>query len=84
MRPVQFFSEEYLERCKRMTPEQILRFLDEFRRLQAPARPPGTRLVPVEVPEDLLQAFRDKAREHGVPFQTQLERLMQQWIDREP
>ena len=40
MRPVQFFSDEYLDQCKRMKPADVLRFLDEFRRLYAPPRPP--------------------------------------------
>ena len=31
-RAVQFFSDEYLERCREFTPAQIARFLDEFRR----------------------------------------------------
>lgn len=35
MRPVQYFTDEYLERCKQMTPEQILQFLEEFRLLFA-------------------------------------------------
>ena len=38
MRPVQFFSDEYLDQCRRMKPADVLRFLDEFRRLYAPAR----------------------------------------------
>lgn len=32
-RPVQYFSDAYLERCRQLTPAQIVRFLDEFRRL---------------------------------------------------
>lgn len=35
MRPVQYFTDEYLEQCKLMTPEQILQFLEEFRLLFA-------------------------------------------------
>ena len=34
---VQFFSDEYLERCREFTPAQIARFLDEFRRNYAAA-----------------------------------------------
>jgi hypothetical protein len=35
MRPVQYFTPEYLEQCKQMTPGQILQFLEEFRLLFA-------------------------------------------------
>jgi len=31
--PVQYFTDEYLERCKTMTPLQILEFLEDFRTL---------------------------------------------------
>ncbi len=37
MRPVQYFTTEYLERCRVLTPDQIIRFLDEFRQLHGPA-----------------------------------------------
>ena len=35
MRPVQYFTDEYLEQCRQMTPQQILQFLEEFRLLFA-------------------------------------------------
>ncbi len=80
MRPVQYFSKEYLEQCKRMKPADILRFLDEFRRLYAPARGRGSRLISLKVPEDLLEAFKAKARLHDVRYQTQIKRLMTEWV----
>lgn len=45
MRPVQYFSDAYLEQCRQMTPEQILQFLEEFRLLFA-ARAAEERLPP--------------------------------------
>lgn len=30
-RPIQYFSDEYLERCKLMTPMQIIQFEEDFR-----------------------------------------------------
>ena len=32
---LQLFTKEYLEYCKKLSPYQILKFLDEFRRLHA-------------------------------------------------
>jgi hypothetical protein len=32
MRPVQTFTDEYLEQGRRMTPDQVIRFLEDFRR----------------------------------------------------
>lgn len=37
MRPVQYLSDDYLRRCRALTPDQILRFLDEFRQLHRTA-----------------------------------------------
>lgn len=34
-RPVQYFTKEYLQQCKKMTPMQIIQFLEEFRELMA-------------------------------------------------
>ncbi len=62
IRPVQYFSDEYLEQCKQMKPAQILRFLDEFRQLYSPARRRASRSISLRVPEHLLEAFKAKAR----------------------
>ncbi len=80
MRPVQYFSKEYLEQCKGMKPADILRFLDEFRRLYSPAARKGSRLISLKVPENLLEAFKAKARLHDVPYQTQIKHLMTKWV----
>ena len=83
MRPVQYFSEEYLERCRAMSPEQVLRFLEDFRVLHAAgAQPAKSRLISIKVPEPLLESFRTKARLNGTPYQTQIKRLMSAWLDR--
>lgn len=80
MRAVQYFSKEYLEQCKGMKPADILRFLDEFRRLHAPAARRGSKLISLKVPENLLDAFKAKASLHDVPYQTQIKRLMVEWV----
>ena len=65
MRPVQFFSDEYLEHCKSFSAEQILGFLEDFRLLHEP--PQRSKLISLKVPEYLLGAFRRKADAIGVP-----------------
>jgi predicted DNA binding CopG/RHH family protein len=80
MRPVQYFSKEYLAQCRKMTPEQIVEFLENFRELQAnAAKPAKSRLISLKVPEPLLASFKTKARLSGVPYQTQIKRLMTDW-----
>jgi len=39
-RPVQLFSDEYLERCRKLSTMDIVRFLDDFRRIHAAPRGP--------------------------------------------
>lgn len=79
MRPVQFFTDEYLEQCRGMTADQVIRFLEDFRNLHA-GRPARSKLISLKVPEDLLQAFRQRAELAGVPYQAQIKRLMREWV----
>lgn len=84
MRPVQHFTPEYLEQCREMTPDQVIRFMEDFRRLHgsgatgvARAR---SRLISIKVPEDLLEAFKVKSRLEGRPYQAQIKALMKAWL----
>lgn len=79
MRPVQKFSDDYLERCGEMSHDDIARFLDDFRRVHA-NRPARSRLISIKVPGDLLAAFKAKARLCNVPYQTQIKKLMKHWL----
>jgi len=79
MKVVQTFSDEYLERCRDMSHDEIARFLDDFRRLHGKRRSPS-RLISMKVPEDLLAAFKANAKLHNVPYQTQIKRLMTAWL----
>lgn len=80
MKSVQYFPKEYLERCASMKPEQILQFLEDFRKLHSYDKSQRTKLISIKVPENLLNAFRAKARVSGIPYQTQIKRLMEEWM----
>ena len=82
MRPVQRFTDDYLATCREMTPAQIIRFLEDFRRLHGGSRAPS-RLISLKVPEDLLEAFKTKAKLAGRPYQTKIKDLMQGWVLRD-
>jgi predicted DNA binding CopG/RHH family protein len=83
MKPVQYFTPEYLEQCRRMTPDQVIRFLEDFRMLHA-GRAGGSRsrsrLISLKVPEDLLELFKARARLAGRPYQTVIKELMRAWV----
>ena len=79
MRPVQYFSDEYLEQCRAMQPDDIIRYLEDFRRLHS-SRPAPSKLISVKVPRDLLEAFKTRAKLAGIPYQTQIKALMRAWV----
>ena len=80
MRPVQYFSKEYLEHCSAVKPEQILAFLEDFRLLHSGKAKSKSKLISIKVPEQLLSAFKEKARQEGIPYQTQIKTLMEKWL----
>lgn len=80
MRPVQYFSDEYLAQCRKMRPQQIAAFLEDFRLLHG-GKPTRSRLISMKVPEALLSAFKAKAALSGIPYQAQIKRLMAAWLE---
>ena len=80
MKALQRFTNEHLEYGKSLTPDQVLRFLDDFRRLHG-NRPSVSKLISMKVPEDLLDAFKTRAKITGTPYQTQIKKLMKAWVN---
>ena len=81
-RPVQRFTPAYLERCRELSPDDIVRFLDDFKKIQGAANA-RSRLISLKVPEPLLAAFKVQARLRDVRYQTQIKTLMRKWLDQE-
>lgn len=79
MKPVQYFSSEYLKQCRKMTPDEIIRFLDEFRCLHG-HKPAPSKLISLKVPQDLLESFKAKSRLNNTAYQTQIKKLMRAWV----
>ena len=76
---LQLFSKEYLERCKKMTPSEAIEFLENYRMLFA--RPATkSKLISLKIEPTLLQVFKQKAELLGVPYQTQIKKLMTAWV----
>ena len=80
MRPVQHFSDEYLDQCRDMTADQIIRFLEDFRQLHGNNMTSGTKLISIKVPVALLNVFRTKAARKDIPYQTKIKSLMKDWV----
>ncbi|MEE8429223.1 MAG: hypothetical protein V3S33_06955 [Gammaproteobacteria bacterium] len=66
MKPVQYFSDEYLEQCKDAKPEAILEFLEGFRLMNS--KPAKSKLISMKIPEVLLTSFRSKCELKNVRY----------------
>jgi predicted DNA binding CopG/RHH family protein len=81
MKAVQYISPEYLEHCKKMSTDEIAEFLESYRLLhQASQVEEKSKLISIKMPEHLLRAFRGKCKLHGMKYQTQIKRLMLEWV----
>lgn len=78
MKPVQLFSDEYLDQCRDATPEAILEFLESFRQIGDVSG--KSKLISIKIPLPLLDGFRRKCGLENVKYQTQIKRLMDQWL----
>jgi len=78
-KPIQYFDKEYLERSKELTPDQILLFLDDFQKLMS-GTPEKCQLISLKIEPSLLRAFKIKAQLFGIPYQTQIKKLMKEWV----
>lgn len=76
---LQKFTPEYLEECKKMSPLEILNFIENFRNLIL-AQPSKTKLISLKVEEDLLDTFRKKCELSGLKYQTQIKKLMRDFL----
>ncbi|MCF6317894.1 MAG: hypothetical protein L3J83_01235 [Proteobacteria bacterium] len=79
MKALQKFSDEYLERCKGLSIEERLDFIENFRLMHSEIHSPS-KLISLKVPEPLLNSFKQKAKLEGLAYQTQIKKLMKDWL----
>ena len=78
-KPVQFFTKEYLERCAGISPEEIIEFLENYRFLVSEVHE-KCHLISLKVEPSLLNTFKQKAALEGISYQTQIKKLMRDWV----
>lgn len=79
-RPIQYFSREYLQSCKSMTPMQILEYEENFRTLiSLQSRESDLSFLDPA----LLHVFKAKATSRNIDYHAQIEMLMKEWIEKE-
>lgn len=79
-RPVQYFSDDYLEYCRQLTPDQIIEFLEHFREVAHGSGRSSSKLISIKIPENLLSTFKFKARSKGQRYQSVIKDLMRKWL----
>ncbi len=78
---IQYFSDEALRRGKRLSTEEIIVFVENFRILLAETKEPDKSiLISLKVPSRLLSTFRLVANAEGKKYQTKLKELMKEYI----
>lgn len=79
MKPVQHFNKEYIERCRELSPDQILEFLENFRMLLSESTE-KCQQISLKIEPALLKAFKMKSKLSNVAYQTQIKELMKKWV----
>ena len=77
---LQIFTDEYLEYSKKLTPEQVVQFLEDFRQVTSANQPSKSKLISIKIPENLLNSFKMQAKMEGRAYQTMIKDLMQAYL----
>jgi predicted DNA binding CopG/RHH family protein len=84
MKPIQFFTDDYLEISRKSSPTQIATFLDDYRTLHAAAelrvdRGP-TKLISIRLPVKILSELKALSKVKQVPYQTLMKQLIEKGL----
>ena len=82
-RATQYFSDEYVERCKELSTSEILQFINDFQSLHAENTTPKkekSKLISLKVEPTLLNSFKRQCELNGLKYQTQIKQLMKNWL----
>ena len=83
MKALQTFSDEYLAYCRKLSTEQIVRFVEDFRQLHGGSQIQKSELISLRVPLHLLRAFKIQAKARGIPYQTLIKSIMTEWLSKQ-
>jgi predicted DNA binding CopG/RHH family protein len=79
MRPIQYFSEEYLNVCQNFSTGDILNFIENFKILTLGSKKAETKLISIKIETDLLELFKRKANLENKRYQTKIKELMKKY-----
>ena len=81
MRPIQYFSDEYLEQASKLSPTEIVEFLESMRLISEASPPSKSILISMKIPLNLLNAFKAKCSIGKIPYQTKIKELMRKYLE---
>lgn len=79
-RATQHFSESYLKESQRLSPTDVVRFIEEFQRIHSQSEAGDSVMISLRIDRGLLEAFRTRAKLEGIRYQTKIKSLMEEWI----
>lgn len=82
---LQHFSKDYLEHCAKMSNEERLEYLENFRLmvgevLTAPENEAKSKLISLKMPVALLSQLKLRAQMEGMPYQSLLKKFIVQGL----
>jgi predicted DNA binding CopG/RHH family protein len=81
MKPIQYFSDEYLSQARKSSPTQIVKFLDDYRRLHSSSElrfdQGPTKMISIRLPFKLLAALKTRAKKEQIPYQTLIKKILE-------
>lgn len=80
MKKTHIFTDEYLERCKKLSIEERLDYLENYR-LTHTDKDSSLQRLSLNISKPLLDCFKQKAKLEGIAYQTQIKKLMKDWVN---
>ncbi len=68
-----------MKKLKKPTPLEIVKYIESTQNLSLMTSG-KTKLISIKVPEALLKAFKLKCEGQGLRYQTQIKKLMMEWL----
>jgi predicted DNA binding CopG/RHH family protein len=76
---LQYFSDEYIKQCSKLTPDQIIEFIEDFQELMAQI-PEKKKSVNLRIEPSLLADLKSRADFEGIPYQEVIRQLIRDWV----
>lgn len=90
MDKIWIFHRDYLRKCSKMKPIEVLNYLEDYKRSLSfkleskdfiePQK--NSILISMKIHEDFLIDFKNECAKHNVKYQTQIKNLMRAWLSK--